>query len=285
MIIIGIMGGLGNQMFQYALYRKFLSLGKDVKLDISSFSVKQEFRHFELDTFGVPYELADPKDILRLGNSYSSLIGKIRGKLGISKRSVYQENLDLGYQPVIFDMDNVYLDGYWQAEQYFSDIREELLSLFRFPLPLNHENEEILKQIRSGPSVSIHVRRGDYLSTENSPVYGNICTIEYYKKAIRHAREHFRGVTFFLFTNDPDWVRQNLYENDMVIVDCNKGDNAVYDMYLMSQCDGNIVANSSFSWWGAWLNQHTPKFVLSPYKWRNRHDVRDTICADWIKID
>lgn len=285
MIIIRIMGGLGNQMFQYALYRKFLSLGKDVKLDLSSFSTKQNFRHFELDKFGVPYELADPKDVCRLGNTYSSIADKIRGKLGITKRSIYEENLDLGYQPVIFDMDNVYLEGYWQSEQYFSDIRDEILSLYHFPMPLNQQSKKILDQIKSGPSVSIHIRRGDYLSSENSQVYGNICTMDYYRKAIIYARNYYKNVRFYLFTNDPEWVRENLHEENMTVVDCNNESNAIFDMYLMSQCDGNIVANSSFSWWGAWLNQHPSKLVLSPYKWRNRHDVRDSICTDWIKID
>lgn len=143
---------------------------------------------------------------------------------------------------------------------------------------------KILDKLREGFSVSVHIRRGDYLAPENNLVYGNICTLEYYHKAILYIREHIEGATFFLFTNDTDWVHENLYEEGMVIVDCNQGTDAIYDMYLMSQCDANIVANSSFSWWGAWLNQKNDKIVLAPHKWRNRHDVRDMICEDWIKI-
>lgn len=284
MIIIGIIGGLGNQMFQYALYRKLLSLGKDVKLDISTFASKQEWRHFELNQFGVDYELASPKDIRRLNEYGNSFCDKLKRKLGFSKKTVYYENLDLGYQPAIFDMDEVYLNGYWQSERYFSDIRRELLDLYQFPRNLNQQNQEFLEKIHRSTSVSIHIRRGDYLSSENNLVYGNICTLEYYRKAIQYVREQLDDVTFFLFTNDVGWVRENLYEEGMVIVDCNQGENAIYDMYLMSQCDGNIVANSSFSWWGAWLNQKNDKIVVSPYKWRNRHDVRDIICQDWITI-
>ena len=134
-------------------------------------------------------------------------------------------------------------------------------------------------------SVSIHVRRGDYLSETNQKIYGRICTLDYYKKAIRYFEEKYEDVTFFVFSNDLEWAKENLEMKKSCFVDCNTEETAIYDMYLMSECRDNIIANSSFSWWGAWMNSHEEKEVIAPSKWLNTVEVRDIWCEGWKKLD
>ena len=120
---------------------------------------------------------------------------------------------------------------------------------------------------------------------ENSRKYGNICTLQYYKNAMQYMKKKVPDAKFYFFSNDSEWVRENLAGGDSVIVDCNHGKENYLDMYLMSQCSHNIIANSSFSWWGAWLNQNPDKIVISPKRWFSHLDASDAICEDWIRID
>lgn len=287
MVIIGISGGLGNQMFQYALYKKLLMEGREVRIDLSFFNIKQieAYRKFELDIFNLDYKVATPKEVKKLGDCSYSIWNKLRRKIFGQKASLYVEDIDKGFQKEIFEKDDVYLYGYWQNPNYFSDIREDLLKCFTFPEKKDDLNRRILRKIRNENSVSVHVRRGDYLSENNVQIYGNICTKLYYERAMDYIREKIENPVFFLFTNDVEWVKSELYKPGMVIVNCNIKKDCYYDMYLMSQCKANIIANSSFSWWGAWLNQNTQKIVISPSKWFNNHQTTDMICKEWIKIN
>lgn len=281
MIIIEVCGGLGNQMFQFALYTKMLTLGKEVKLDLTSFRSRQALRNFELGIFGVDCDIATEKEIRKYKKtrSWNKLLGHK------TKENIYIENLDAGYQPIIYSFEDKYLQGYWQCEKYFADIRDVILKKYIFPLKENSNCKKILEQIKKTESVGLHVRRGDYLSEQNNKVYGNICTIDYYQSAISYIKRAVSNAVFFLFTNDMIWVRNHIYREGMIVVDCNDGEQDYLDMFLMSQCKHNIVANSSFSWWGAWLNQNTNKIVIAPSKWFNNHEVTDTICRDWVRID
>ena len=141
------------------------------------------------------------------------------------------------------------------------------------------------EQMRREQAVAVHVRRGDYLLPENSRKYGNICTLQYYKNAMQYMKKKVPDAKFYFFSNDSEWVRKNLANGDSVIVDCNHGKENYLDMYLMSQCSHNIIANSSFSWWGAWLNQNPDKIVISPQRWFSHLDASDAICEDWVRVN
>lgn len=281
MIIIEVTGGLGNQMFQYALYAKLKEMGKDVRLDLSGYRKSRSMRKFELDIFKVDYQTATSKEIRKYKKS--DLMKRL-SPVSL-KEKIYVENLDEGYQEIVFSFDDMYLSGYWQCEKYFADIRKILLGKFSFPVEEGGVCREVLSQIRKQLSVSIHVRRGDYLTEQNAKVYGNICTLDYYRNAVAYIRKKVKSAVFFIFTNDIDWAKEHVYEEGMVIVDCNVEDHDYMDMFLMSQCKHNIIANSSFSWWGAWLNQNTDQIVISPKKWFQNHEVANQICQSFITVE
>lgn len=281
MLIIEVSGGLGNQMFQYALYTKLKEMGKDVRLDLSIYKNENSVRKFELDIFQVDYQEASIKEIRKYKKPD---IWKKMSPIKL-KEKIYTENLDEGFQPIIFSLKDIYLSGYWQCEKYFEDIRELLLKKFSFSSAENAINGELFSKIRECQSVSIHVRRGDYLTEQNVKVYGNICTLQYYRNAISYIKKKIKNVVFFLFTNDTNWVKKHIYEENMIIVDCNNGTRDYLDMFYMSQCRHNIIANSSFSWWGAWLNQNEDKIVISPEKWFQNHEVASQICKSFITVE
>lgn len=310
MIIVEITGGLGNQMFQYALYCKLKKLypGKAIKLDITEYDGKQthglsDDRRLELSKLSVDLgkDVASKKEIRRIKGytGADTLIDKVLNKLTPRRGKYIRENLDKGYETSYLECpngelnsglnDDVYLSGYWQCEKYFSDIKDELKS--KFIWETNSKIETELLAIRESNSVAVHIRRGDYLYTHNATVYGDICTKEYYKKAIEYMREKLDAPQFFFFSNDLRWVKDELvseYDDEFKacchFVTCNGDDSPEYDMYLMKECRHNIIANSSFSWWGAWLGDNTDKIVIAPHRWFNNHDVADQICDDWIKI-
>ena len=281
-IIIEVAGGLGNQMFQYALYQKYLHMGKAVKLDLFSYENPKSMP-FELDLFHLPYDVDTKKERSGYMDQKRLSVYRILDQIsGRPKHSYYAEKLDVGYQPEILNFENTYLSGYWQCENF----RQDVLDLFQVPdQQSNLASRSLQEQMRREQAVAVHVRRGDYLLPENSRKYGNICTLQYYKNAMQYMKKRVPDARFYFFSNDPGWVRENLATGDSVIVDCNHGKENYLDMYLMSQCSHNIIANSSFSWWGAWLNQNPDKIVMSPQRWFSHLEVSDAICEGWIRIN
>lgn len=176
-----------------------------------------------------------------------------------------------------------YFEGYWQSVHYGSMIREELLDIFRHPVP-NEYNEDLIRRIESSNSVGIHVRRGDYLDV---PDFRGICGISYYKKAIGDILSDGERHRFFIFSNDVDWCNENICPliagQELEIVNGNKGKNSCWDMFLMTYCKDLIIANSSFSWWGAFLNENVYR-VYAPYPWLNRNCELDVYADSWIKV-
>lgn len=286
MIVIELSGGLGNQMFQYALYKKFESLKKDVVIETSFFRSGQKLRELELGIFPVRYnEITDKEAANIRGFGYKdSIIDKMRYKVIPRKYKVYVDKIEI-FQPEIFDMDSVYLSGYWQNENYFKDIKEIIYKEFTFPEELKVKNKDICEQLENENSVSVHIRRGDYLTNENTRIHGNICTEEYYKNAMAYIRERVENPKFYIFTDDLEWARERYDEQDIIIVDDNRAASSYIDMFLMSKCKHNIVANSTFSWWGAWLNDNPNKLVLAPPKWFNNFEKAKVACEEWILID
>lgn len=302
MIIVEITGGLGNQMFQYALYCKLKKLypGSEVKLDITEYDGKQtgglsDDRQLELKKLSIDIskDIATKKEIRKFKGytGADTFTDKILNKITKKSGKYIREDLDKGYDAAYLEKPDgdVYLSGYWQSEKYFSDIRNELKAKFIWK-----DNEKIaseLAAIRNCNSVAVHVRRGDYLYTHNATVYGDICTLEYYQKAIEYMREKFDDTQFFFFSNDIEWVRNELianyddeFKNNCHMVTCNGDTEPEYDMYLMKECRHNIIANSSFSWWGAWLGDFDGKIVIAPNRWFNNHEVADQICDSWIRL-
>jgi hypothetical protein len=267
MIVVKIIGGLGNQMFQYAM-GKYLAVkhSTELKLDLSGFKNYKTWK-FELDNLNVDYK---------------------KYQKNIFKKYVRIQEKHFHFDLEIMDLpDNVHIDGYWQSEKYFKSIRDHLLKDFVIKHTINEANQTILDNINSTNSVSLHVRRGDYITNPSASVLHGTCSLEYYNKAIKHITDNIDNPHFFLFSDDIEWVKSNIQINNQVTaVNINTIDNGYDDLRLMMNCKHNIIANSSFSWWGAWLNNNPEKIVLSPERWflTDEHDAKDIIPKDWIKL-
>ena len=316
MIIIRLMGGLGNQLQQYALCQKYISLGKDARLDFSWFapgvqdSVKAP-RRPELNEFkNADYKEASRDDVVRIIGR-DDLAGKIYRRI---RNSCFTEREM--YYPDLFDRDNIYLEGYWAAERYYADIIPVLAEKLRFDTEsVPQETMDIASRISGGTldqcfpdyssytgetavehehpfSVAVHIRRGDYLDPENMALFGNIATDGYYEAAISLVREKLPGAHFFIFSDDPAYVRAKYgNDHDKTIVDVNRGENSRFDMWLMSLCDAHICANSTFSFWGARLSRSYADggLRIRPTIQKNTqtfdHSIMKELWKGWIFID
>ena len=269
MIIIKMNGGLGNQLQQYALYEKLKSLGKDVKLDISWFGKDVGMatkRELELNYFpNVSYEVCTEEELRTVGNR--SFFRKVSERLRLVERNLYVEHQM--YDEQIFNMDNKVLEGYWACEAYYEDILPELRKKLEFPKSGNSENAEMEEKMSSCNSVSIHLRRGDYLIAENQELFGGICTENYYEQALTYMKEKVEDARFFVFSDDPDYAREKYSGEEYTIVDINHGKDSFFDIHLMSCCKYHICANSTFSFWGARLNPDSQKIMVRPLKQKN----------------
>lgn len=270
MIIIEVAGGLGNQLQQYALYRKFISLGKEAKLDISWFDGSGKKgrekavtkRTLELDYFeGLDYDVCTAKEKIELIGS-DMFLGKLRRKLLPTTVHWFHENRL--YHPEVLDFESIYLSGYFACEKYYRDILPVLREKIRFPRSDNPLNEQIAQEMKKRISVSVHLRRGDYLSKENEKMFGNICTDAYYEASIQKIKEVNPKAHFYLFSDDIPYVKQRYKGAEFTVVDINQGVDSFYDMWLMSKCKHNICANSTFSFWGARLNPNDNKIMIRP---------------------
>ncbi len=270
MIIIKMNGGLGNQLQQYALYEKLRSLGKEVKLDISWFYKdmgKASRRDLELDYFpNVTYESCTGEEVKKIMGS-RNILKKIFEKMHVTQSPIYVESQM--YDEKIFQMDRKILEGYWACEAYYADIMKELQQKLEFPEIKNPKNIRMKEKMEQTNSISIHLRRGDYLTAENQQMFGGICTEEYYDRAIIYMREQVESGHFFVFSDDPAYARKKYAGKEFTIVDINHGKDSFWDMYLMSCCKHNICANSTFSFWGARLNQNEDKIMVRPLKQKN----------------
>lgn len=292
MIITQIIGGLGNQMFQYAAGRA-LSLKNDSTfvLDISGFENYELHQGFELQrVFRHRFETASKADIRRvLGWQSPAGIRRIVSRRPFAsfcrKRFVVEPHFN--YWPGINKLTNdCYLSGYWQSEKYFIDVALQIREDFVFKLPLEKQNAELVKQINQVNAVSLHVRRGDYAINPKTTATHGMCSLDYYRESIRYVAERVEQPHFFIFSDDIAWVKNNLkMDFPHVYVQHNHGAESYNDMRLMSLCRNHIIANSSFSWWGAWLNSSTEKIVIAPRKWfANQTDVQDLFPDGWVTL-
>jgi hypothetical protein len=285
MLIIKVKGGLGNQMFQYALYKSLKSLGRTVKLDISWYSRNNLHNGYELErVFGITPEYASIEECFKLGDIELNKIYLLK-KMFFPKKTHYFEKVLFSFDQEVFTCDKAYFEGSWQNEKYFKNIREEILDEFSFK-NIDSRNKRFSELISSENSISIHVRRGDYVSNPKAAkLHGNICNIGYYNKAINLMNKQIKDPKYVIFSDDIEWCIENLHLNEnSTLVDRNKGVDSYKDMYLMSKCRHNIIANSSFSWWGAWLNRNPEKIVVAPKKWVNNMNTVEICPKEWIQI-
>lgn len=278
--IVFIHSGLGNQMFQYAFYLAKKHNNPNTRCNMGLLKNRKVHNGFELEKiFGIKIPNYHFHTFLLRVMYYSKLIEKILKTIGIKEitdRSYHSNNNKALVK---------YFSGYWQTEQHFSHIKKEIRKAFQFPVErLNDESQEIAKMITHCNSISIHIRRGDYTRPQFVGIYGNICTLDYYVKAINKSMESVDNPTYFVFSDDIDWVKQNLKIPNPIYVNCNKGNDSWQDMYLMSICKHNITANSTFSWWGAWLNANPDKKVFCPPLFDNVNASPNIFPEHWIKI-
>ncbi len=295
MIIIRMTGGLGNQMFQYALYLKLISMGKEVKFDDISEYKLDNARPIMLWAFGIDYPKATQYEIDKITDGFLKLTHRIRRKLFGRKTFKYEEK-DCNFDELVLQKEPAYLVGYYQSERYFKDVEKQVREAFYFKpaifqgVPEELKNKIMIYQtsIEKTLSVSLHIRRGDYL--ENSEVYGGSCTQDYYTKAIAYVKEKYPEAVFYVFSNDELWAekwcekQQQEQQSSFVLVTGVTEEMGYLDLYLMSKCKHHIIANSSFSWWGAYLNPNREKCVIAPAKWFGNQDCRDIYTEDMIKI-
>lgn len=301
MIIVKVMGGLGNQLQQYALYRKLEQIGRDVRLDTSWFrrgSTRQAVlaeRALELAYFtGASYREASDEEIRsvlgRLWEEPESLGRKILHRLHPASNPLFEETQM--YHPEILEMDDRYLVGYWACDRYYADIMDSLRGELTFPVSTSAENRKLTEELermqreQTHVPVSIHIRRGDYLDAANAELFGGICTEAYYAGAIRYMKEKFPNALFYLFSDDSAYVRQHYQGDEYRIVDWNHGQDSFYDMQLMSLCAHHICANSTFSFWGARLGANAEKLCIRPSIHKNTQvcipDVMKELWKGWV---
>jgi len=273
-----VSGGLGNQMFQYALFLALKEKQKNVTLDTSLYSFLKMHNGFELKKcFGI--EQQDVK--------YSKWdLLKLRALLKFKPKSLVFNDPNY-FDEKIFKTNCYYLSGYWQSEKYFKQIEEKIKNAFNFK-NIDESNKEILTRLVNHISIAIHIRRGDYLGNS---IYSGVCTDGYYSKAIQLMISKIgttENIMFYVFSDDMEFSAKFIEKFNIPyrLININSKENSYKDMCLMSMCRHNIIANSSFSWWGAWLNGNPDKIVIAPQNWFNgpQDDYKDIVPESWIKL-
>lgn len=287
MVISRLIGGLGNQMFQYAAGRALaVSNNCDLKLDVSGYKNYKLHNGYELNLFKIQAGIATDVEISDFVKGQSRLSRFISKKLKLKNKS-HQIEKNFDYDPSFFEIKRpIYIDGYWQSYQYFESIESQLKLELTPTTRLCGLNLTISKQIAKCNSVSLHIRRGDYVSNLEANKTHGFIGIEYYNKAISFIHEQVLQPHFFVFSDDIAWARENLgLTINVVFINHNQGRSSFEDMRLMSLCKYNIIANSSFSWWGAWLNTDPNKIVIAPRQWfANMQDTSDLMPDNWLKM-
>jgi hypothetical protein len=292
MIITKILGGLGNQMFQYAIGRAIsLEYATSLRLDISGFEKYKLHQRIEFKRIfncaEVIAQEADLRDVLSWQCSTRIRQFLLRPSMAVFRRKEFVVEPSFQYWPGIKDIPaNSYLSGYWQSEKYFLDFATQIREDFTFKQPLNSLNAELAKTIAQINAVSLHVRRGDYANNPLTTATHGLCSLEYYRSAIKYISKKIQHPHFMVFSDDIEWVKNNLQiDFPHQYVDHNHGAESYNDMRIMSMCKHHIIANSSFSWWGAWLDPRADKIVVAPAGWfAHETNTQDLIPQSWVRM-
>ena len=286
MILTILTGGLGNQMFQYAA-AKHLSLRRRTPLKLHfANALTNTPRALGLNYFNIHAEIATSADLKSFGYPHSTagrIIKRIFQDLKLySNSKIYMEKKEYVYDPHVLKLtSNICLEGYWQNEKYFQPISKIIRNEFTFKKTANVQNQNILNIMKRTNSISVHVRRGDYLANKSAypPLH-----LEYYKNSLNYFKSRLLKPRFFVFSDDIIWCKTNLGAKNISYI-AHNANTPHEDLRLMSTCKHNIIANSAFSWWGSWLNTSLDKIVIAPDKWINNPFSRKMISKKWITFN
>jgi hypothetical protein len=292
LVIAKLTGGLGNQMFQYAMARRVAIVNNfTLKLDTTWFENNPLNRTYDLNHFSIIENFASQKEIKLLKNSQIYPAKKYiyrlieLGKTDQKPSHIIEKSID--YDPdVLLISNSVYLEGYWQSEKYFKDVEGIIREELNFRHKADAINSEFVEMIGHYNSVSIHVRRGDYVSNDVTNKVHGTCSLDYYNNAIDYIKNSEKKPYFFVFSDDPLWVKENLKIDDPTQYISHNINKNYEDLRLMSLCKHFIIANSSFSWWGAWLSRNPDKIVIAPRRWFKQKEcnISDRLPESWIKL-
>ena len=286
MIVIRLRSGLGNQMFQYAFFKQMQHWygEENVKLDIDTYHWKahngrevDKVFHIDLEKDAIPISTS-----LKMADVGYSLKNRILRRLRGKKHTCYVFWKNLSYDDYMHLPNNTYLEGYWNEECYFASVSEQIRAIYKFPEPMDDQNKSYLDDITNTCSVGIHVRRGDY---KKYPDGFPMCSVDYYKKSAEILQSQLSGekVRFFIFSDDMNWCKAHLsFLENVQFVGHNVKNNSYKDMMLLSACKHQIMANSTFSWWAAWLNPNPDKIVIYP---SSVYKTYATMPSQWICVD
>ena len=282
MIIVKLRGGLGNQMFQYAIGRN-LALKNNTKLKFDITELEQDkLRNYELDIFNISGSIASRFLRIFIRKLNHRIISKILGQyfLYIKQQDNYFN------QDILEKKGNIVLDGYWQSENYFKEIRKITIEDFRIRYEPDKRNNSMIEKIKNSNSISIHIRRGDYINNTKINKFHGTCSLKYYYNSIEIVVKKVKNPSFFIFSDDHQWTKANLkLEYPTIYVDINGPEKGYEDLRFMSNCKHFIIANSSFSWWGAWLSSNPNKIICAPKRWFKSADEGDIVPESWIRVE
>ena len=296
MIIIKLTGGLGNQMFQYALGRHLAEIYQTpLKLDVRVLLDRTPYDHFTSRTYGlevfhIQADFVTPDDVKRVRHFYHTASRKERlfGYLCSPYRLVAEQQAFCFDASVFRRGKNVLLDGYWQSEHYFKPIEQTIRQEFVFRPSPSQELLAMMRLVSQGESVSVHVRRGDYVSNPVVARFHGVCGLEYYTQAMKMIAQKVASPRFFVFSDDMEWVKAHFPRMESVLFMEHHGQTDTDDLRLMTCCKHHIIANSSFSWWGAWLASSPQKIVIAPQHWINvqttPNQSHDIFPEHWITL-
>lgn len=285
MSIVKVTGGLGNQLFQYS-FGQFLhkNTGMEVFYYFDTVNNSRSFtnRDNELSKFNLDFAIADQEACSKY-KIKNGLLGRFKRKITqllpfISDTYVVQQ----GPHDYPSKFQDAYYDGYWQIYEYPETIKEKLQTHLQLSAEQLIKFKELINHFESENSVAIHIRRGDYITIPANAKIFNVCDKKYYDDAIAIVNSRVDDAKYYIFTQDMDWAKKNFVGTDFVFVE---GNSAIEDMLLMAKCKHNIIANSTFSWWSAFLNKNPKKLIIAPKNWyRNNFKTQNFINPRWIMI-
>ena len=297
MIVVKLMGGLGNQMFQYAFARNLaLKNNTDLKIDLSFLLDRTPrdnfiFRNFDLDIFNLKVETIETIQLENfLSEKKRSLFERFLGKKQTMNSEIVKESFFYFDENHFVINENVYLEGYWQTEKYFSEIEAIIRNDFSFKFPLSDLEKKMIDEIMASDSVCVNFRRTDFVNLKNSADTHGVTEMDYYEKAIQLIAEKVNTPHFYIFSDDIEWCKENVVLNyPVTFIDHQfKGFKFSSYLQLMKSCKHFIIPNSTFAWWAAWLAEHTDKIVIAPKNWFKdevlQNQTGDILPFNWIRI-
>ncbi len=272
-------GGLGNQMFIYALYLQMKQYFPNVRIDLSDMMHYKVHYGYEMNkVFNLPHTE------FCINQSLKKVLEFVFFKTILERK---QNGSMLPYTRK-YSWPFVYFKGFYQSEKYFENIKDEVRKLFTFDTSkASLRTVEMMRKIDSDPkAVSIHIRRGDYLLPKHWEAIGCICQLPYYRNALAEMEQQVESPHYYVFSEDLEWIKENLPLKNAVYIDWNKGEDSWQDMMLMSHCRHHIICNSTFSWWGAWLNPSSEKIVVLPEQWTSHSDSTNFLSdfGKWLRV-